>query len=79
MIQLGDTVIDLSDPIVIAALIGLLFFALLMVLVILSLRASARSARAVEPIAAQMGILGEHVRSLNDGQNELRGGIEACV
>lgn len=52
MIKFGETIIDLSDPIVITALIDLLFFVLLMVLMTLSLRASARSARAAEPIAA---------------------------
>lgn len=76
MIKFGETTIDLNDPVVIAALIGLLFFALLMVLVIMSLRASARSARAAEPIAAQMGLLGENIRLLSDGQNQLAGGLK---
>jgi DNA recombination protein RmuC len=76
MIKFGETTIDLNDPVVIAALIGLVFFALLMVLVIMSLRASARSARAAEPIAAQMGLLGENIRLLSDGQNQLAGGLK---
>ena len=76
MIQIGDTFIDLSNPITVGVIVGIMLFALLLVLVTLSLRAAGRSARAAEPIAAQIGLLGEHVRSLNDGQNMLAGGLK---
>lgn len=68
----GDIVLDLSDPLVIGAGIGLL---LLVLLVVLVLRVAGQSGRAVEPLARQMVELGQHVRSLSEGQHQLAGGL----
>lgn len=76
MITIGDITLNFSDPLVIAACVALVLFTVLLILVFLSLRASGRSARAIEPLAQQMGYLGEHVRGLNDGQNQLAGGLK---
>jgi len=75
MIQLGETQIDLSDPLTVLALVGLLALGLLLVLVLRSSSAATRTARAMEPIAHQMGALGNRVQSLSDGQHQLSGGI----
>jgi len=75
MIQIGDIFIDLSNPLVIG---GATMAVLLLVLVILSvsaLRAAQRSARALEPLAYQMGSLGQVVQSLGQGQERLAGGL----
>ena len=75
MIQIGDTFYTFSDPIVIAALIGSGAVLLLFVLLIMSVRRSGESARMVAPIAQQMGMLGQQVRLLSDGQQQLTGGL----
>jgi DNA recombination protein RmuC len=77
MIQVGETMIDLGDPLVLAAMAGVLVVLLIVVLLILSLRASARSAMAVAPIAHHMGALGQRVQALSDGQMQLSGGLTA--
>ncbi len=76
MIQIGDITLDTADPLVIAALIGAAALALIMVLLILALRAAARSARATEPLAQQLGYLGTHVQGLAQGQEGLRASIQ---
>lgn len=50
--------------------------ALVLVLLWLSLRATARTARALSPLAQQLGALGGHVRDLSAGQEQLRGGLQ---
>lgn len=75
MIQLGETQIDLSDPLTLLALGGVFALVLLMILVLRSVSAANRTARAMEPLAHQMGALGQRVQSLSDGQHQLSGGI----
>ncbi|MGI3187243.1 DNA recombination protein RmuC [Nioella aestuarii] len=75
MIQLGETQINLSDPLTLLALGGVAALLLLMVLVLRSASAANRTARAMEPLAHQMGALGQRVQSLSDGQHQLSGGI----
>ena len=75
MIQLGETQIDLSDPLTLLALIGVAAVVLLLILVMRSIAAANRTARAMEPLAQQMGALGNRVQSLSDGQHQLSGGI----
>ena len=75
MIQIGDTSYTLGDPIVIAALIGGAAVLLLFALLIISVKRSGQSARMVAPIAQQMGMLGQQVRLLSDGQQQLTGGL----
>ncbi len=76
MIQIGTYTFDLSDPLVIAAMVGAAVVLLILLLVILSLRASARSARAAEPLMGQVGQLAQTVQSLSQGQAQLTGGLE---
>ena len=75
MIQLGETQIDLSDPLTLLALVGVAAVVLLLILVMRSIAAANRTARAMEPLAQQMGALGNRVQSLSDGQHQLSGGI----
>ncbi len=67
--------IDLEDPFVLAALAGAIAFLLIFVLLIIVIRAAGRSARMTEPLANQMGMLGQRVQSLSDGQQQLAGGL----
>ncbi|WP_306044681.1 DNA recombination protein RmuC [Nioella sp. MMSF_3534] len=75
MIQLGETQINLSDPLTLLALVGVAAVVLLLILVMRSIAAANRTARAMEPLAQQMGALGNRVQSLSDGQHQLSGGI----
>ena len=77
MIQIGTYQFDLTDPVVIAALVGCVLVMLLFLLVFLSLRAAGRSARASEPLARYLTELGDHVRSLDRGQEQLSGRLHA--
>ncbi|MEO1556526.1 MAG: DNA recombination protein RmuC [Pseudomonadota bacterium] len=76
MIQVGDIAIDMSDPLVMAALFGAAVLFLIVVLLIAALRAAGRSARASEPLARQLGYLGQHVQGLAQGQEGLRASIQ---
>ena len=76
MIQIGELTLDLNDPIVQAGLVGAALVLLLFVLLISSVRASARAARLAEPLVAQVGSLGTVVQNLVAGQERLTGGLE---
>lgn len=67
--------LDFEDPVVLASIAGILAFLLIVILLILSLRAAGRSVRVAEPLANQMGMLGQRVQSLSDGQQQLAGGL----
>ncbi|MBD3679501.1 MAG: DNA recombination protein RmuC [Rhodobacteraceae bacterium] len=75
MIQIGDQVFALDDPLVLAALAGVGVLALILILLVLSVRAAGRSARLAEPLSQQIGILGQRVQMLSDGQQQLAGGL----
>ncbi len=75
MIQVGPYALDMSDPLTLAALAGGGAVLLILLLVLLALRAAARTARTVEPLARQMAHLGERVQGLSDGQQQLAGGL----
>ncbi|MDQ7071639.1 MAG: DNA recombination protein RmuC [Rhodobacterales bacterium] len=75
MITLNDTIYSLDDPLVMAALMGGAIVLLILVLLIMAVRASGRSARMAEPLAQQMLALGQRVQSLGDGQQQLAGGL----
>ena len=66
------TQIDLNDPIILAILVGAVFIALLL---IITVRAALKSARLAEPLAYQIGALGQRVQALGDGQERLAGGL----
>lgn len=67
--------IDFEDPFVLAAIAAVLAFLLIFVLLIMALRAAGRGARLTEPLAQQMGMLGQRVQSISDGQQQLAGGL----
>ncbi|MCZ0813422.1 MAG: DNA recombination protein RmuC [Pseudomonadota bacterium] len=75
MIQIGDHIYSLGDPLVIAALAGAGFLLLVLVLLVMTVRASARSARLTAPLAQQVTQLGQSVQTLSDGQHQLAGGL----
>ena len=75
MISLGDLHLDLSDPVTLLGLGAAVLLGFLTVLLIVSLRASARAARASEPLAGVLQQLGTRVQALSDGQQQLSGGL----
>ncbi|WP_372840800.1 DNA recombination protein RmuC [Phaeovulum sp.] len=75
MIRIGETTIDLQDPLVLAALGAAVLVLVLFTLVIMTLRATARSADLAQPMLNQMGNLGNRVQALSDGQQQLAGGL----
>ncbi|WP_299786293.1 DNA recombination protein RmuC [uncultured Marivita sp.] len=72
MIQIGDLVLDLSDPVILLALAlgGMVF-----VLLIMSLLSARRAAKLSEPLVYQLAQVGQRVQSLSDGQERLSGGL----
>lgn len=75
MIQIGDITLDLNDSttqLLVAAVCATL---LVLALLIMAVRAAGRSARMAEPLAQQLGLLGQHVQTLSDGQHQLAGGL----
>lgn len=75
MIQIGDQTFALDDPATLAALIGGGVLLLILVLLLMAVRAATRSARMTEPLARQVGQLGQRVQGLSDGQQQLAGGL----
>lgn len=73
MIQIGETQIDFSDPV----LLGLGVVAvLLLALIVVVIRAFGRKDDSLDPMLRQMNQLGETVRGLSDGQHQLFGGLK---
>ncbi|MGA1760377.1 MAG: DNA recombination protein RmuC [Rhodobacteraceae bacterium] len=66
------TQIDLNDPLILAVLGAVVFVVLLL---IITVRAALKSARLAEPLAYQIGALGQRVQALGDGQERLAGGL----
>lgn len=62
----------LSNPIVQFALAGA---CIIFLLLLLAVRASLRVAKIAEPLAHQMGILGQRVQALGEGQERLAVGL----
>ena len=77
MIQIGEMQFNFNDPLVIAAIIGGLVLVVFFVLMFLALGAARRSARASEPLAKYLTELGDHVRSLDRGQENMSGRLQA--
>ena len=75
MIQLGEISLNLSDPLVLAALVFGAVLILILSLVIATNRSATRSARMAEPMIAQMNDLATRVQGLSDGQHQLTGGL----
>jgi DNA recombination protein RmuC len=64
--------LSLSDPLVVIMLAGAGF---LFLLLLMAVRASMRTAKLAEPLAQQMGALGQRVQALGEGQERLAGGL----
>ena len=76
MIQIGDTILDLSDPVTLAALITGLAILLVVILLIVAVRRAGKSAEAVQLVAAQLGRMSYDMQSLGQGQQQLAGNIQ---
>lgn len=72
MIELGPHLIDLQDPLVQAALGAA---GLVILLILAMLRASLRTAKALDPLAGNLLQLAQRVQALSDGQHQLAGGL----
>lgn len=68
MISIGEYVVDTSDPRVWGVCVAI-------VVLVVFWRMQVRASRAVEPLARYIQDLETAVRALNDGQNQLHGGI----
>ena len=77
MIQFGETVIDLSDPLIWAAIAVVLTLLLVLVLLIVSVRRAGKSGEMAQVLASQMGGLGSRVEMLSNGQQQLVGGLNS--
>ncbi|HBZ43407.1 MAG TPA: DNA recombination protein RmuC [Maritimibacter sp.] len=75
MIQIGDTMIDLSDPLVLAGLIAGGVLLLLVILLIVLLVRSGRSTALETELAQQLGGISNAVQLLGQGQDQLSGGL----
>ncbi|MFK7763479.1 MAG: DNA recombination protein RmuC [Roseobacter sp.] len=76
MIEVFGYTFDLNDPMTLALACGLAAFALIFLLLVISIRVAGRNARFSEPLAQQIGLLGQHVQQLGAGQEQLRGGLQ---
>ena len=77
MIQFGETVIDLSDPLIWVAIAVALTLLLVLVLLIVSVRRAGKSGEMAQVLASQMGGLGSRVEMLSNGQQQLVGGLNS--
>ncbi|MCC0062756.1 MAG: DNA recombination protein RmuC [Defluviimonas sp.] len=75
MITIYGQTYAFDDPVVLAALGAAVLVLLLFALLIVTLRAAARSARMTEPLSYHLSQLGNRVQTLSDGQERLAGGL----
>ncbi|WP_375254225.1 DNA recombination protein RmuC [Yoonia sp.] len=76
MIQIGETTIDLGDPLTLAALIAGAVALLIVVILLVTLQRAGRASDAVEMVATQLGRMSQDVQSLGHGQQQLAGNIQ---
>lgn len=76
MIQIGPYQINLSDPAVIAVLAGIAVILLMLILIIVAVRRAGQSAQMIAPLTQQMGLLGQNLSALAQGQDQLRGSVQ---
>ena len=76
MIEIAGKSYAMDDPIVLLGIGVVVVTLTILLLLVLSLRAAGRSARMAEPLAQQVGILGQHIQQLSAGQEQLRGGLQ---
>ncbi len=67
--------LDLSDPLTLALAVGGAATFLILLVLLLALRAARQSAEATAPLAAALAELGGAVRTLDQGQHRLAGGL----
>lgn len=75
MIQIGENIYDLSDPMVLGVILGGAILLLVLVLLIMTVRRAGKSTEAVQFVASQVGRLSQDVHSLGQGQQQLAGNI----
>ncbi|EDM70585.1 dihydroxy-acid dehydratase [Roseobacter sp. AzwK-3b] len=75
MIQIGETRYAFDDPVVLAAMAAAGLIGLVLILLMMAVRTAARTARMTEPLAQQVGQLGQNVQMLSQGQQQLAGGL----
>ena len=71
--------IDFNDPLVLGGIALGLTLVLVLFLLVFALRASGRAARAAEPLANQMLMMGEGLRVMNESQHVLKGGLDSMT
>ncbi|MCO4824722.1 MAG: DNA recombination protein RmuC, partial [Amylibacter sp.] len=71
--------IDFNDPLVLGGIALGLALVLVLFLLVFALRASGRAARAAEPLANQMLMMGEGLRVMNESQHVLKGGLDSMT
>jgi len=76
MIQIGEQIYSLDDPVVLAALIGAGAVFLILVLLLVAIRAAGRSARMAAPLSRQLQALGGDLQQLGASQERLTGSVQ---
>ncbi|WP_299916388.1 DNA recombination protein RmuC [uncultured Roseobacter sp.] len=76
MIEIAGQLYALDDPLVMVTVAAALALLVIICLLIIAVRATARSAQVTAPLAQQIGVLGQHVQQLGAGQEQLRGGLQ---
>lgn len=79
MIQIGTLVIDLSDPLTLAALVGAAMAIVMFILMIVVLKRAGQSTQMAQIVASQMGGVTQRVQMLSDGQQQLFGGLTSVT
>ena len=67
--------LNLEDPITLVLAVGTAGLLIIMLLLLFALLAARRSARATEPLAQALAQLGQSVQTLDQGQQQLTGGL----
>jgi DNA recombination protein RmuC len=75
MIQIGEMIYDLSDPMVIGILVGAVVTLIVLILLIMTVRRAGKSTEAVQFVASQVGRLSQDMNALGQGQQQLAGNI----
>lgn len=79
MIQIGDDMVQLDDPLIVAGVIVALVLLAIVVLLIVAVRRAGKSGEMAHILASQMGGLGSRVEMLSNGQQQLFGGLTSVT
>ncbi|MEO0343930.1 MAG: DNA recombination protein RmuC [Pseudomonadota bacterium] len=77
MIQIGDTLLDFSQPITQAVTAAAVVSVLILVLLFMALRAARRSAEAIDPLSSTLEQMAQTVSMLGTAQHQLTGNLQA--